>query len=63
MLIEFYIDDPNRESKMRVMNDDSGLWYIFRADGAEYVYDTLEDLLEDYGKLLLRHAMTEAGIA
>lgn len=62
MLIDFYVDDPELESSMRICSDDSGLWYIFRADGSELVYDTVEDLTRDYGQILFRHSMKEAGI-
>lgn len=54
MLIEFYLDDPNMESKMRVCMDDSGVWYVFRTDGSEYVYDTIEDVMDDWGRILFR---------
>lgn len=52
MVFETYLDDPILESKMRVCKDASGLWYIFRSDGREYVYDSAADLAGDYAKMI-----------
>ena len=54
MVTENYLPDPELEAAMRICRDESGLWYIFRADGREYVYDSLDELATDYAKLIVK---------
>lgn len=58
--MEFYLDDPALKSALSLCRDAGGVWCIYRADGREYVYDSLEECMEDYGEMLRKYYMEEA---
>ena len=56
-----YLYDPALECTLRVAKDEAGLWYIFRNDGREYVYDSLDDLSRDYAKMYIANMTGKKG--
>ena len=55
MKTEFYVDDPGIPgTKARFFEDETGLWYIFRANGKEHVYDSRHDALDDWNTMIAK---------
>ena len=55
MKTEFYLDDPGLPgTKSRICQDDGGLWYIFRANGSEHVYDTKLEMMDAWNTMVAR---------
>lgn len=59
MIYEIYLSDPEFESSMRLCMDERGLWYAFRNDGSEYIFDTEKEAAEFYARKYVEGSYNE----